>query len=240
VNVRAVVEMDTSEACTFEAAQTDMGVSPAKVYGVLSGVAPERAGIESEDDFDRHVLASILSIAASEGGPLASRVGLSDAHLSMVLATYFPSSRFSPPQKALAANEPDLDEIEMVRNLLIANKSSDVECASWLAAMVARRALEPNHLWEDLGLRNRSELTRLIARHFAPLATRNDKNMRWKRFIYRVMCEDDGFVMCASPVCTNCADHHLCFGEEAGQSRVASEPAETERLSRRASASSSL
>ena len=67
--------------------------------------------------------------------------------------------------------------------------------------MIARRALEPNHLWEDLGLRNRGELTRLMARHFATLAVRNDKNMRRKRFIYRLMCENDGFVMCATPVC---------------------------------------
>ena len=87
--------------------------------------------------------------------------------------------------------------------------------------MVARRAMEPNHLWEDLGLRERPELSRLLTRHFAPLAVRNTGNMRWKRFFYRMLCEDDGFVMCTTPVCTQCNDFDLCFGEENGESRMA-------------------
>ena len=81
--------------------------------------------------------------------------------------------------------------------------------------------MEPNHLWEDLGLRDRSELTRLLARHFGPLAVRNTRNMRWKRFFYRMLCEDDGLVMCSTPVCTNCNDFNLCFGDESGESRMA-------------------
>jgi nitrogen fixation protein NifQ len=45
--------------------------------------------------------------------------------------------------------------------------------------------------------------------------------MRWKRFFYRMLCEDDGFVMCTTPVCTQCKDFDLCFGEESGESRMA-------------------
>jgi nitrogen fixation protein NifQ len=115
----------------------------------------------------------------------------------------------------------DADEIEMVRELLLENRSSEGECGRWLAAMIARRAMEPNHLWEDLGLRERSELTRLLSRHFAPIAARNTQNMRWKRFFYRALCESDGFVMCATPVCTECRDFDLCFGDESGESRMA-------------------
>jgi nitrogen fixation protein NifQ len=81
--------------------------------------------------------------------------------------------------------------------------------------------MEPNHLWEDLGLRDREELTRLLDRHFGPIACKNTKNMKWKRFFYRSMCEDDGFVMCSTPVCTQCADFHRCYGDESGESRLA-------------------
>jgi len=109
----------------------------------------------------------------------------------------------------------------MVRDLLLGTRSTAGNIGRWLAAMVARRALEPNHLWEDLGLRDRSELSRLLARHFAPLAARNTKNMRWKRFFYRMLCEDDGLVMCTTPVCTQCNDFALCFGDESGESRMA-------------------
>lgn len=74
---------------------------------------------------------------------------------------------------------------------------------------------------EDLGLRNRGELSRLLMRHFAPLATQNTRNMRWKRFFYRKLCEADGMVLCTTPVCTDCTDFDLCFGEESGESRLA-------------------
>ena len=108
-----------------------------------------------------------------------------------------------------------------MRDLLLAHRSSEDDIGRWLAAMIARRAMEPNHLWEDLGLRDRSELTRLLSRHFAPIAARNTKNMRWKRFFYRALCESDGFVMCTTPVCTECRDFDLCFGDESGESRMA-------------------
>jgi nitrogen fixation protein NifQ len=122
---------------------------------------------------------------------------------------------------APTATAPEDDEISMVRELLLAHRSTFGEDGRWLAFMIARRALESNHLWEDLGLRDRTELSRLLSRHFAPLATRNTKNMRWKRFFYRMLCESDGFVMCSTPVCTNCRDFGLCFGEESGESRLA-------------------
>ena len=94
--------------------------------------------------------------------------------------------------------------------------------------MVARRAMEPNHLWEDLGLRDRSELSRLLMRHFAPLARDNTRNMRWKRFFYRKLCEDDGVVMCSTPVCAQCGDFAECFGDESGESRMADRRREVE------------
>jgi nitrogen fixation protein NifQ len=45
--------------------------------------------------------------------------------------------------------------------------------------------------------------------------------MRWKRFFYRLLCESDGFLMCATPTCTECRDFDLCFGDESGESRLA-------------------
>jgi nitrogen fixation protein NifQ len=46
--------------------------------------------------------------------------------------------------------------------------------------------------------------------------------MRWKRFFYRMLCEAEGFTLCSTPVCTDCTDFDLCFGEETGESRLAS------------------
>lgn len=211
------------DAAAFPPVQSGAGEEHAGIafYRLLTGSAPAEADISDDDDFDRHVLASILAAAVMDGGPIAERAGLDEQELNELLAHCFPSV----PVRAFAwmpgsASTED-DETIMVRDLLRAQRSTEGEVGRWLAAMVARRAMEPNHLWEDLGLRERAELSRLLMRHFAPLAARNTRNMRWKRFFYRMLCEDDGFVMCTTPICTQCNDFDRCFGEETGESRMA-------------------
>ena len=190
-------------------------------YRLLRGCDPAKADIANDEDFDRHVLASILAAAAMDGEDIASRAGLAVADLSALLVEQFPhvGADVATWCAEIEANEDD--EVAMVRDLLLSQRSTLGNVGRWLAAMVARRALEPNHLWEDLGLRDRAELSRLLLRHFAPLASRNTGNMRWKRFFYRALCEDDGLVMCTTPVCTQCNDFDLCFGDESGESRMA-------------------
>lgn len=190
-------------------------------YRLLTGCHPEEADIQDDDDFDSHVLACILAAAAMDDGSLAERAGLADEDLAALLQHSFPWIQTGDLKQVSRSDRVEDDEVAMVRDLLLAQRSTDGEVGRWLAAMIARRSLEPNHLWEDLGLRERSELSRLLERHFAPLAARNTRNMRWKRFFYRMLCEDDGFVMCTTPVCTQCNDFELCFGEESGESRMA-------------------
>ncbi len=197
------------------------GSSPAGTYRLLRGYLPAEADITHDDAFDHHVLASILAAAAVEGRNLAEQSGLAPEDLAMLVVDKFPHLTSWSGPRDKSATAPDDDEVVMVRDLLRMNRSTDGKISWWLAAMVARRAVEPNHLWEDLGLRDRAELSRLLMRHFHPLAVRNSRNMRWKRFFYRMLCEDDGFVMCTTPVCTQCNDFDLCFGEENGESRMA-------------------
>ena len=194
----------------------------AATYRMLTGRNPADATIEDEDSFDKHVFASILAVAAMEGGTVAERAGLTAGDLVTLIERFFSAAGDVAALWNAPAHRAEDDEMAMVRDLLLANRSTENDAGVWLAGMVARRAMEPNHLWEDLGLRDRSELTRLLTRHFLPLASRNTKNMRWKRFFYRVMCEDDGFVMCSTPICSQCADFDLCFGDESGESRLAS------------------
>ncbi|MCA6116886.1 nitrogen fixation protein NifQ [Bradyrhizobium sp. WSM 1738] len=190
-------------------------------YRLLTGADPADADINSDSNFDRHVLASILAAATMDGGLVSEKVGLSSHELAAVLEQYFPSIRISREELPLRVKRNESDEAAMLRDLLLAQRSTEGDVGNWLAAMIARRAIEPNHLWEDLGLRGRGELSRLLCRHFAPLAARNTNNMRWKRFFYRTLCEDDGLVMCTTPVCTQCNDFNLCFGDESGESRMA-------------------
>ncbi|WP_128970653.1 nitrogen fixation protein NifQ [Bradyrhizobium tropiciagri] len=190
-------------------------------YRLLTGVPPADADIASDSHFDRHALASILAAATMDGGALPEKTGLSGDELAALLAQYFPSLEVELPDELLRYKCNENDEIAMVRDLLLKHRSTEGDLGRWLAAMIARRAIEPDHLWEDLGLRNRGELSRLLSRHYAPLAARNVNNMRWKRFFYRMLCEDEGLAMCTTPVCTQCNDFNLCFGEESGESRMA-------------------
>jgi nitrogen fixation protein NifQ len=206
-----------SRASAAEAGCEDIG---AVIYRMLTGCDPVDAAIDDDGSFDRHVFASILAVAAMEG-QVCERAGLSADELAALVTQCFPAARSFAASRSQQNDKAEDDEVAMVRDLLLAHRSTVGDTGRWLAAMVARRSMEPNHLWEDLGLRDRGELTRLLNRHFGPIAVRNTRSMRWKRFFYRTLCESDGFVMCSTPVCSNCGDFNLCFGEESGESRLA-------------------
>lgn len=190
-------------------------------YRLFTGMHPADVDTSNDFSFDQHVLASILAAGVMEGGPLFEKVGLSSDELAALLEQNFPSVRIKGDDLLLGSKRDDNDEVTMVRDLLLAQRSTAGDTGRWLAAMIARRVMEPNHLWADLGLRDRGELSRLLNRHFRPLARRNVNNMRWKRFFYRTLCEDEGLILCTTPVCTECNDFNHCFGDESGESRMA-------------------
>ncbi|MBL3571302.1 nitrogen fixation protein NifQ [Rhodovulum sp. BSW8] len=173
------------------------------------------------DAADLHVAASILALALSEAPvpeDLPAHCGLDAAELAGLLGALFPAA---PREflRGIGAVPRGIEE-DSLRTLLLAH-AGGTALAVPLASMIARRAMEPDHLWQDLGLRNRGELSAMLTRHFGPLAAKNTANMKWKRFFYRLICEEEGFVLCATPVCTDCADFDMCFGEESGESRLA-------------------
>lgn len=182
----------------------------------MSDIYHRLTATESDQDgFDRHVFACILAKGATEPPlPLTEAVGLAADQLVQLQRRYFPGADWlvaglDGDAGADALEEPDL------RRLLADNATIPGDpAAGWLAAMVARRSLRPDHLWQDLGLASRSDLSGLLLRHFHPLASRNVRDMKWKKFFYRQMCEDEGIVLCKSPVCDTCTDFAICFGPE--------------------------
>jgi nitrogen fixation protein NifQ len=176
------------------------------------------------DPFDGHVLACTFAIAVEEcssGHSLADALGISGDALRGVIARYFPDTQDCLESFGLDSTMPVQDEEQSLRTLLQRSRSTSGPFSSLLAAIVARRAMQPNHLWQDLGLSNRTELSALMQRHFAPLALRNQRDMKWKKFFYRMICRDDAFRLCAAPSCSECCDFNGCFGDESGESRLA-------------------
>jgi NifQ. len=175
---------------------------------------------EGAASFDRHVVASILALSAAEadeiGRPLNEMAGYDG--LPPALAALFPhaASRISGGGD-LRREE---DE-ECLLQLLIASMTAGTALEKVLAGLIARRAQRPHHLWQDLGLRSRRELSDLMATHFAPLARRNKSDMKWKKFFFRTICSGAEYVLCTAPSCSECSDFDNCFGEENGASFLA-------------------
>ena len=173
------------------------------------------------DPFDGHVLACVFVAAAEEcrsGSSFTDALGISGSALRRNIESYFPGTLEGLESLKLDV-EPAVNEDEKcLRELLWRFRAASSPINSLLTLLVARRATRPNHLWQDLGLANRGELSKLMLRHFATLARRNDQDMKWKKFFYRMICSDDGFSMCVAPSCSECGDFDGCFGSESGES----------------------
>jgi nitrogen fixation protein NifQ len=176
------------------------------------------------DEFDAHVVASILAIsfkeAAAEGRSLASATGLAPEPLAALIQSVFARASFGRLLVPGGGVERGADE-ECLLDLLQSCTTSGTDFEALLAAMIARRAQRPNHLWQDLGLRNRGDLSELMRRHFRPLALRNSQDMKWKKFLYRIICADASYLLCTAPSCAECDDFDACFGEETGEALLA-------------------
>ncbi|MGR7995477.1 nitrogen fixation protein NifQ [Xanthobacter sp. ZOL 2024] len=177
------------------------------------------------DAFDRHVVAAMVSLAMEEGarsgqGGLVG-LGLSALEFRQLLDAGFPGAAASLAPCLAAEGVPPDGEEESIRDILRLYCSTGDGIEQWLIAMIARRCKAPHHLWQDLGLRDRGELSQLMRRHFAPLAEKNRNDMKWKKFLYRMVCGTEGFSLCTAPVCAECDDFAVCFGAEDGESRLA-------------------
>lgn len=106
------------------------------------------------------------------------------------------------------------DEKKEIKELLVEHRANIDLSELWLADILAAASLGSRHLWQDLGLSSRDQLKRLITQNFPSLARKNDRNMRWKKFIYKQLCEQGGHYVCRSPSCDICPTYDECFGEE--------------------------
>jgi len=176
------------------------------------------------DPFDLHVAASILTIAMQEsrleGISLSERTGLDSRETRALFMTLFPGAMDVLAQAALHALA-IADEESSLRDILWMNSAEASMIERLLARMIARRCMRPNHLWQDLGLGHRRELNQLMRRHFPRLAERNNRDMKWKKFFYRMMCSSTGYSLCLAPVCSECDDFDTCFGPEDGEAILA-------------------
>jgi len=176
-------------------------------------------------DDDIAALAGIVAYAVVQARhddtPLVEQLGLDRDDLHDFLVEVFPRFDQACLGDLGGPLAPLPEEETCLRRLLGRFATGGSWLESRLARILARRCLRPNHLWQDLGLSSRGELTELMRRHFAPLTARNGGAMRWKKFLYRAICLDDHHGVCTSPTCAECGEFETCFGDESGPSLLA-------------------
>ncbi|WP_298427477.1 nitrogen fixation protein NifQ [Rhodoblastus sp.] len=195
-------------------------MSPDRAYRWLM----EAGAASSRDGFDLHLVASVLAVAIAqaeaEGASLAQTSGLDRTTLSALARDLFPGAAGLLVEMTGGDSPAPESEESAVRDILLIYASGGIDFIRPLATLIARRCQEPHHLWQDLGLRNRGELSLLMERHFPRLKARNSADMKWKKFLYRMVCASEGFALCPAPVCSDCDDFASCFGTEEGVAQL--------------------
>ncbi len=169
----------------------------------------------SQGDPIEDTLARILASWMNGEGVLPHHLGLSQAAFEQMLARHFPG--FPAAQIVHPKREQDIqrgDEINDLHQLLIQYRSGHSDSEIWMADIVIVACLGSDHLWQDLGLWCRADLSKLMLNHFKPLAQRNTQDMKWKKFLYKQLCAAEGIYVCRAPSCEVCTDYAQCFGSE--------------------------
>lgn len=109
------------------------------------------------------------------------------------------------------------DEVEDLVTLFadhVDPRAGTREEATCVAHALACACLGANHLWQDLRLPSRRELSALLGYWYPRLAAKNVHDMKWKKFFYKQLCEREGLFVCKAPSCGVCTDYAHCFGPE--------------------------
>ncbi|MDO3380092.1 nitrogen fixation protein NifQ [Geoalkalibacter halelectricus] len=169
------------------------------------------------DARDRHLFACLLCVAVAETRQPAAALGLPDGAIADLLQTLFACKDLDwLADHAPLASQPVPRMAEELLPFLLAQVPTEGDAvqrrlAGYLARIIAARAAYPGHLWVAMGLFERPQLTAAITRLLPSLAAANHQGMRWKRFLYKQLCEQQGGRLCKAPACGLCSDYALCF-----------------------------
>lgn len=160
-------------------------------------------------------MAKIIATWLSGESVLPDYLGLDPHQFKQLKQFYFP--HIDIPSKAVSEIQLDYSRIPEKDDLVqLLNKFSDKhnQETDWLITLIVTACLGLDHLWQDLGVWQRTDLTDLISYNFPQLAESNTKNMKWKKFIYKKLCDAEGIYLCRAPSCEVCTDYSNCYGPE--------------------------
>lgn len=174
------------------------------------------------DDVLAQTFARVM-VAVARGTLAAPGIGmgLDRTRFGALVACYFPGAdvrlfgtRCDPAAPCADCTPVPSDEFDDLVQLLLEHRSDDAEQTEWLAYAVASGCMGGDHLYQDMGLPDRQALSELMARHFGTLTAKNSANMKWKKFLYKQLCDRAEVRACSAPSCQVCVDYQKCFGPE--------------------------
>jgi len=100
------------------------------------------------------------------------------------------------------------EEFDDVYELLMSAGDNEVA-----AKAITYGTLGSNHLYSDMGFENREGVSFLMSEYFPSLYLENIArgNMKWKKFLYKKLCDAEEIQICRSPTCEACDNYKECF-----------------------------
>jgi nitrogen fixation protein NifQ len=160
--------------------------------------------------------ALFASLLAAHDDP--ALLGLSPEQFALLVGRHFGTTQLPRASLVILSEERARFVSALVAFLLShvqASSTADMADADCLASIIAQACLRPDHLWRDLGLSGRDEVTNMLSRYFPVLVARNIDGMRWKKFLARELALSLGQMPQPAPGCPGCEDFGLCFGDQA-------------------------
>jgi len=101
-------------------------------------------------------------------------------------------------------NRTSVELLETKVTVLLQNYAKDSYAKDEIAPDLAKVSLMQNHLYQDLGFKNRTQMGKFMKEHFPSLAKIKPQDKLWKKFIYDLIGE-------TAPACATCNDQINCF-----------------------------
>jgi nitrogen fixation protein NifQ len=168
--------------------------------------------------------ADTIAFARLIGARLGARelllLGLRRDDLAALVKRHFPSALDHAEIPTAMLWSPHWQFLSELRTLLLqhditaAMHAADAHC---LATIIATACLRPDHLWRDLGLSGRDDVTSILQRHYPGFIARNVKNLRWKKFLAQEVALANGRAVTFAPGCPGCEDFAFCYPERTSE-----------------------
>jgi len=185
-------------------------------YPVMTHLLATRAGLLAASDAPHSpdtVLFATLLAAHDE----PSLLRLSREQFAALYRRHF--GAMQPPRVGLSIrSEEQAGFVSALEAFLLshahASSAAEMADADCLASIIAHACLRPDHLWRDLGLSGRDDVTAMLSRFFPALVARNVDGTRWKKFLARELALSLGRAPSPAPGCPGCEDFGFCFGDK--------------------------